>query len=397
MKPMQKTWALALVLALALLGASAALAAEEAKPAFKQFHTLVDLAFVKDMVDGKTKGLLIDARPKAKKYDKGHIPGAINISDSQFDKNLNLLPKDKNALIVYYCEGVKCSLSHKSAYKAEKLGYTNAKVFPEGYPLWAKTYGPGPTAADAAKKAEPKFKQFHAIVDAAFVKQVADGKKLGLIVDSRPKITKYDKGHIPGSISLPTSNFDKMKGLLPADKNALLVFYCGGLACPLSHKAAFMSEKLGYKNAKVFAEGYPAWTKAYGAGSAMAAAPAAKPAGKKGSLKPGQEEGSVDMEVFKQIAAGKGPKAYLVDVRDAGEFKTGSIKGSVNIPVGELEKNLDKLPADQPIIFVCGTGARSGEAYYMIKDQKPEMTDVYYVDGEITFNKDGSCQVTKPK
>jgi len=396
MKTMQKTLALVLVAAVAIMAASAALAAEKAKPAFKQFHTLVDIAFVKDVVDGKTKAMLIDARPKVKKFDKGHIPGAINIPDSQFDKKVNLLPKDKNALIVYYCEGLKCSLSHKSAFKAEKLGYKNVKVFADGYPQWAKTYGPGPTAADEAKKAAPKFKQFHAIVKADFVKQVADGKKLGLIVDSRPKMKKFDKGHIPGAISLPTSHFDKMKGLLPADQNMLVVFYCGGLACPLSHKSAFKAEKLGYKNVKVFAEGYPAWKKAYGAGTAMAAAPA-KAAAKKGSLKPGKEEGSVDLDVFRQITVGKGPKAYLVDVRDAGEFKTGAIKGSVNIPVDQLEKNLDKLPKDMPVIFVCPTGARSGEAFYMVKDKKPEMTDVYYVDGEVTFNKDGSASVKKPK
>jgi rhodanese-related sulfurtransferase len=396
MRTMQKTLALLLVAIMAILGASAALAAEKAKPAFKQFPAIVDVAFVKNVVDGKTKGLIIDARPKVKKYDKGHIPGAINIPLTQFDKKLSLLPKDKNALLIYYCGGLACPLSHKSAFKAQKLGYKNAKVFAEGYPAWAKTYGPGPTAADEAKNAAPKFKQFHAIAKADFVKQVADGKKLGLIVDSRPKIKKFDKGHIPGAISLPFSQFDKMQGLLPADKDMLIVFYCGGLACPLSHKSAFKAEKLGYKNVKVFAEGYPAWTKAYGAGAAMAAAPAKAPA-KKGSLKPGKEEGSVDLEVFRQIAAGKGPKAYIVDVRDASEFKAGAIKGSVSIPVEKLEKSLDKLPKNLPVIFVCGTGARSGEAYYMIKDKKPEMTDVYYVDGEITFNKDGSALVKKPK
>lgn len=396
MKTMQKTLALVLVAAMAIMGASAALAAEKAKPAFKQFPTIVDVAFVKDVVDGKQKGLIIDARPKIKKYDKGHIPGAISIPLTQFDKKVNLLPKDKNALIVYYCGGLKCPLSHKSAFKAEKLGYKNIKVLATGYPSWKKAYGPGPTAADEAKKAKPKFKQYKHIVKADFVKQVADGNKLGLIVDARPKKKKFDKGHIPGAISLPTSQFDKMKGLLPADKNMLIVFYCGGLACPLSHKAAFKAEKLGYKNMKVFAEGYPVWKKVYGAGAAMATAPA-KAAAKKGNLKPGKEEGSVDLEVFKTIVAGKGPKAQIVDVRDAGEFKAGAIKGSVNMPVDKLEKNLDKLPTDKPVIFVCGTGARSGEAFYMVKDKKPAMTDVYYVDGEITFNKDGSASVKKPK
>jgi len=49
-----------------------------------------------------------------------------------------------------------------------------------------------------------------------------------LLVDSRPKKAKYDKGYIPSAISIPDSEFDKLKGKLPADKNTLLIFYCGG-------------------------------------------------------------------------------------------------------------------------------------------------------------------------
>ncbi len=49
-----------------------------------------------------------------------------------------------------------------------------------------------------------------------------------IIVDARPKKAKYDKGYIPTAISIPDSKFDELKGKLPADKNMLLIFYCGG-------------------------------------------------------------------------------------------------------------------------------------------------------------------------
>ena len=49
-----------------------------------------------------------------------------------------------------------------------------------------------------------------------------------ILVDARPKKAKYDKGHIPSAISIPDSEFDKLQGKLPADKNTLLIFYCGG-------------------------------------------------------------------------------------------------------------------------------------------------------------------------
>ncbi len=53
---------------------------------------------------------------------------------------------------------------------------------------------------------------------------------------------------------------------------------------------------------------------------------------------------------------------FLLDVRDAAELeKDGYIKGAVNIPVREVLKNLDKLPALDAKIFVyCGSGQRGG-------------------------------------
>ncbi len=49
-----------------------------------------------------------------------------------------------------------------------------------------------------------------------------------VLIDARPKKAKYDKGHIPSAISIPDSDFEKLQGKLPADKNVLLIFYCGG-------------------------------------------------------------------------------------------------------------------------------------------------------------------------
>ena len=67
-------------------------------------------------------------------------------------------------------------------------------------------------------------------VDAAFLAQYAKvpmPEKV-MIIDSRPTITKYDKGHIPMSVNIPWSQFDKKADLLPEDKSTLLIFYCGG-------------------------------------------------------------------------------------------------------------------------------------------------------------------------
>jgi rhodanese-related sulfurtransferase len=54
--------------------------------------------------------------------------------------------------------------------------------------------------------------------------------------------------------------------------------------------------------------------------------------------------------------------AQIVDVRTKGEFSGGHIRGSLNIPVQELESNLKKLKKDKPVITCCASGMRSASA-----------------------------------
>ena len=335
-----------------------------------RFHDIVGIDFVKAhvVIPKPDNILLIDSRPKEAKYDKGHIPTAINIPDTHFDKMTHLLPPDKNSLLIFYCEGPECKLSHKSAKKAEALGYKNVKVYMDGFPGWMKVPG------------------HYAEVPVEFVKEKIDSKAAMTLVDSRPKEGKYDQGHIPTAISIPDTHFDKMTHLLPADKNQLVVFYCGGFDCKLSHKSAEKTIKLGYTQVKVFSAGYPAW---------MAAVPAAATAAP-ATVKAGKQEGTMDPAQFDQMVKTDPKGLVLIDVRDADEFAKGHIPTSVNIPVDKLEKQIQTLAADKPIVFVCGTGARSGESYYMMKDLRPDLKQVYYIDAEMKFKADGSYTIKMP-
>lgn len=59
--------------------------------------------------------------------------------------------------------------------------------------------------------------------------------------------------------------------------------------------------------------------------------------------------------------------AVVVDVRSAEEYATGAREGSLNIPLPELSKQLDRLERDRPIILCCASGARSGVAAALLK------------------------------
>ncbi|CAB1062196.1 Rhodanese-related sulfurtransferase [Olavius sp. associated proteobacterium Delta 1] len=162
----------------------------------------------------------------------------------------------------------------------------------------------------------------------------------------------------------------------------------------MSHKSARKAVELGYSNVKVFAAGYPAWVAAYGKGASVAVASAKSAAPT--MLKAGKEEGSIDTDTFIKIVKNNPESIMLIDVRDADEFNNGSFKTAVNIPVDNLEDKIKTLPTDKPIVFVCGTGARSGESYYMVQDVRPALKNVYYLEGSLTFKEDGSFEIKDP-
>jgi len=353
--------------------------AQEAQQVAKAgwYSQIVKVDFVKPYaqlpkVDG---AVLIDSRPAVRKFDLGHIPTAINIPDSAFDKLApTMLPADKAMLLVFYCDGPECMLSHNSAFKAEKLGYTNIRVYADGFPDWVKNGN------------------LHA-VSVAQIKKLMDEKAPITLVDARPAARKYDLGHIPGAINIPDSQFDKLaKDKLPADKAAPLYFYCDGLACKLSNDSALKAIAMGYTNVKVVPEGYPAWAKAYGAGPTAGAAMAAPAAKSAPAIEAGKEAGTISVASFERIFKEAPDSVHLIDVRDPAEFATGSFKGAVNMPINSLEKNIDKLPTDKPIVFFCGAGGRSGEAHDMVKLYKAELKTVF-LDAQIKWQKDGSYTI----
>lgn len=369
----------AALFATALPCAPAAHAADAAtvQPKEGWYSKLVDNAFVaRYAVLPKPDGVqLIDSRPAARKFDPGHIPTAMNIPDTQFEKMADQLPADKNTLLIFYCEGHECMLSHNSAFKAEKLGYTNIRVYAEGYPEWIQ-------------------KGHIGAVSVPYIKKLLDEKAPMVLIDSRPKERKFDKGHIPGAISLPDSQFEKLAAeRLPADKSVPLYFYCEGLSCVLSSDSAAKAVKLGYKKVMVVPEGYPLWAKLYGPGptTGSAAPAAAAPA-----IQQGKESGTITATSFEKIFKEAPDSIHIIDVRDAKEFETGTFKGARNVPINSLEKRIDELPTDKPIVFVCGAGGRSGEAVDMAKLLKPALK-TYFMDADIKWTKDGSYTIVEKK
>jgi len=92
--------------------------------------------------------------------------------------------------------------------------------------------------------------------------QAAIASKSAVILDVNGS-DSYKAGHIPGAIDY-IAHKDQIAKLLPADKSALVVAYCGSPSCHAYAAAADAAVKLGYTNVKHFAPGISGW-KASGA------------------------------------------------------------------------------------------------------------------------------------
>jgi hypothetical protein len=87
-----------------------ALAAEPGKEQKKddwKYPAVVDVKFVMQyaVVPQPKDVMIVDVRPKQPKFDNGSIPTAVNIPLSKFDEMTDKLPKDKNTLLIFFCEG----------------------------------------------------------------------------------------------------------------------------------------------------------------------------------------------------------------------------------------------------------------------------------------------------
>jgi len=81
---------------------------------------------------------IIDSRKKTE-YVKGHIEGAVSILNTEMtEQDLQNVVRDKDAAILFYCNGVRCLRSTSAIRKAKSWGYTNLIWFRGGWKEWTE-------------------------------------------------------------------------------------------------------------------------------------------------------------------------------------------------------------------------------------------------------------------
>jgi rhodanese-related sulfurtransferase len=93
-------------------------------------------------------------------------------------------------------------------------------------------------------------------ISIADLKQAIADKKV-TVIDVNGAAS-YKNGHVPGAVSFAEAKAD-LASKLPADKNALVVAYCGGPQCSAYKAAANAASSLGYTNVKHLSAGISGW------------------------------------------------------------------------------------------------------------------------------------------
>lgn len=88
----------------------------------------------------------------------------------------------------------------------------------------------------------------------------AIAKKEVIVIDVNGS-SSYAKGHIPGAIDF-RANKEKLAELLGADKNKLVVAYCGGPSCSAYKAGAQAAEAAGFTKVKHLSAGISGWLQA---------------------------------------------------------------------------------------------------------------------------------------
>jgi rhodanese-related sulfurtransferase len=180
-------------------------------------------------------------------------------------------------------------------------------------------------------------------------KLLDDGTQMTVVDARNPE--EYQEVHIKGAISIPEKQFSEHLAQHPQDKSAKIVFYCNGIKCGKSKKAAQKAVEQGYSNVLVYAEGMPVWEEK---GMPIYAGP---------DYEKRIETSKIAPQDLDALIKSNGANLTVVDVRDPDEFKAGHIPGAINIPVAAFASQSGALDKEKQIVVTCNSGGRSYNAY----------------------------------
>ncbi|HED12876.1 MAG TPA: rhodanese-like domain-containing protein [Gammaproteobacteria bacterium] len=98
-------------------------------------------------------------------------------------------------------------------------------------------------------------------IDAKILRSWQIDQRYFILVDTLP-LSAYEKGHLPGAISIASDDIIELAPLRLPDKDTVIVVYCASKECKRAGLAAERLEVLGYTRITYFSDGKKGWVTA---------------------------------------------------------------------------------------------------------------------------------------
>jgi rhodanese-related sulfurtransferase len=255
-------------------------------------------------------------------------------------------------------------MSPSSAGRAEKLGYTNVRVYHDGLPEWTK-------------------KNF-TVLTAQSLKEAFLDKDIPVVLVDVRTAEVAQKGFIRGAVTIPAAEMAANISKFPPREMKAPIIIVDDTGGKDAQAAAKQLIGAGYTTT-LLSGGMDAWL-------------AAKYPIQTGNLAtaityvPKPRPGEVAIEEFKKIAAAIPQDTVILDVRNRDEASTGMIKGAVLMPDEEILDRLAEIPKNKQIIAYCSTGVRAEMAYHKLKDKD---YNVKFLNAKVDTDPTGKFTVEK--
>ncbi|ADW17422.1 Rhodanese domain protein [Desulfobulbus propionicus DSM 2032] len=307
-------------------GEAYATSVQQNKATLPEGVTNIDTDELLRLIRERASFVLVDPRPMDR-YKQSHLPGAVSISiDLSEQQQTELLPQDKNTLLVFYDGGHGRGTAITSAAAAKNKGFANVRVYTTGRAAWMDASLPTYSTREYIQSGNV------------------------LVIDTRPKKTSA-VGRIKGAYTLSVDTINATLRDLPRD--APIVLY-GDEAT----KALELLTDEGFTAVTLLDGGYASWVEA---GSKIEKGPISTA---KIKWERKLETGEVSLDDFRKAVSGKEKDILLIDVRGRDEIgKQPLITNAINIPLDELPAQEATLPKDKMMYLYCSTGARAKMAY----------------------------------
>jgi rhodanese-related sulfurtransferase len=143
------------------------------------------------------------------------IPGSLCIACEEFQRKAPALLKERNTLIVLYCESERCWRSCLASQQARDMGYSRIAILKGGMPAWKRE---GYETESIERIPRTAIQAMRPRLLNVWLRE----KKDVLIVDIRSE-ELFGKHHIEGSINIPFYQLHRRYQELPIDRLFILV------------------------------------------------------------------------------------------------------------------------------------------------------------------------------